>query len=478
MCRSDSVVGWGTGTLGASENELRAGRCGRRVAEEACLGMTHSRWALVGDASVAFKARGVGPNVVEVPNGAGLVWSEHPLTRGWPERVQEFARFVSYDSLGAGHSDPLPAGAPSIESRVGEAIAVMDAAEVESAFVVAWYSAAPIALALAATHRGRVRGLVIVNGFARLIQDVDFPDGLPKSVREGFERTIAERYGSGRIVERWMPELSDRPEVRAFMEQYEQALSRRGEILRLARFVTLLDVRDRLHAIDVPVTIVHARDDIVVPPALGADLHTRLARSDYVVVPTSNHLFAVPPMLDAVIEQTRLMVTGDPGSVKRSSLVALVMTDIVGSTERLAALRDRAWTALLGDYHNRSAEAVQRFGGHRISTTGDGCVATFDSATAALRCATAIARRARELGIESRTAVHVGDVEVIDDDIAGLSVHITARLLDHASPGDVILSEAAAHAAIGAAISTTDVGIKKLRGVPGRWRLSTLNLDP
>jgi class 3 adenylate cyclase/pimeloyl-ACP methyl ester carboxylesterase len=441
--------------------------------------MTHSRWALVGDASVAFKARGTGPNVVEVPNGAGLIWSEHPLTRAWPERAQEFARFVSYDSLGAGHSDPIPAGrAPSVESKIAEAIAVMDAADVESAFVVAWYSAAPIALALAASYPGRVRGMVIVNGFARLIEDVDFPDGIPKSVREGFERTIAERYGTGRIVERWLPELSHRPEVRAFMEHYEQALSKRGEIVQLARFVTLLDVRDRLHEIDVPVRIVHARDDIVVPCALGADLHARLARSDYVVVPTSNHLFAVPPMLDVLIEQTRTMVTGDPGSVKHSSLVALVMTDIVGSTERLAALRDTAWAALLGDYHHRSAEAVQRFGGHRINTTGDGCLATFDSATAALRCATALAKRAREIGIESRTAVHVGDVEPIDEDIAGLSVHITARLLDHASPGEVILSEAAAQAAIGAAISTTDIGIKKLRGIPGRWRLSTLHLDP
>jgi class 3 adenylate cyclase/pimeloyl-ACP methyl ester carboxylesterase len=434
---------------------------------------------VLGDASVAFKARGVGPAVIEVPNGAGLIWSEHPLTRAWPERAQEFARFVSYDSLGAGHSDPLPAGrALSVDTKVAEAIAVMDAADVESAIVVAWYSAVPIALALAANHPDRVRGMVIVNGFARLVEDVDFPDGLPKSVREGFERTIADRYGTGQVVEKWMPDLADRPEVRAFMEQYEQALSKRGEIVQLAKFVTLLDVRDRLSALEVPATIVHARDDIVVPCALGTDLHARLAASEYVVVPTSNHLFAVPPILDVVIEHVRTMVTGDPGSASRSSLVALVMTDIVGSTERLAALRDTAWAALISDYHHRCAEAVQRFGGNRIGTTGDGCLATFDSAAAALRCATAIAKRARELGIESRTAVHVGDVELIDDDIAGLSVHITARLLDHASPGDVILSEDAAHAAIGAATSTIDLGSKQLRGVPGQWRLCTLKLDP
>jgi class 3 adenylate cyclase/pimeloyl-ACP methyl ester carboxylesterase len=434
---------------------------------------------MVGDASLAFAVRGTGPDVVEVPNGAGLIWSDNSLTRAWPERVQEFARLISYDMLGSGRSDSLPAGKiPTVDDKVQEVIAVMDAARVERAFVVAWFAAVPVALALAATHPDRVQGVVVVNGFARLVEDIDFPDGVPQSVRTDFERNVAEQYGSGRMVERWLPELSHHPEVRAFMERYEQALSKRGEILQLSKFVTSLDVRDQLDAIDVPVTIVHARDDQVVPCALAADLHARLPKSHHVVVRTSHHLFTLPPMLDVVVEQVRTMVTGEPGSVKQSSLVALVMTDIVGSTERLTALHDSAWAALLGDYHRRSAEAVQRFDGHRINTTGDGCLATFGSATAALRCATALARTARELGIESRTSVHVGDVEPFDDDIAGLSVHITARLLEHASPGTVVVSEAAAQAAIGAAIPTTDAGIKQLRGIPGEWRLSALDLEP
>jgi class 3 adenylate cyclase len=178
-----------------------------------------------------------------------------------------------------------------------------------------------------------------------------------------------------------------------------------------------------------------------------------------------------------VIEQTRTMATGDPGSVKRSSLMALVMTDIVGSTERLAALRDLAWTALLGEYHQRGAETVERFGGRRINTTGDGLLASFDSVTAALRCAAALARMARDLGIETRSGVHAGDIERLGDDIAGLSVHIAARLLDYASPGEVVVSDAAAHAAIGSAITMTEIGIKKLRNVPDEWRLWTINLE-
>jgi class 3 adenylate cyclase/pimeloyl-ACP methyl ester carboxylesterase len=433
---------------------------------------------LLGDANVAFEVRGVGPDVVEIPNGAGLVWADHPLTRAWPERIAEFARFTSYDGIGAGRADSLPPGrVPTVQDKVAEAIAVMDAADVDDAVLVAWFSAAPIALALAAAHPQRVRGVVVVNGFARLVEGDDFPGGVPRSVRDDFERGVAERYGTGWMVERWVPELAHHPEVRAFMERYEQALSKRGQIVQLSKFVSSLDVREQLPSVAARVAIIHARDDGVVPQALGADLHERLPHSDYIEVPTSHHLFTLPPIVDVVIEQTRRMATGDPGSVRRSSLVALVMTDIVGSTERLAALRDAAWTALLGEYHQRGAETVERFGGRRINTTGDGLIATFDSVTAALRCAAALARTARDLGIESRASVHAGDIEKLGDDIAGLSVHIIARLLDYASPGDVVVSDAAAHAAIGAAITMTEIGIKKLRNVPDEWRLWSLDLE-
>src|SRR5262249_37847215 len=161
-------------------------------------------------------------------------------------------------SLGSGRSDSLPAGrAFTVDRKISEAIAVMDAAGAERAFVVAWFSAVPGALALAPPHPNRGRGLVAVHGLAPLAGDVGFPNGVPRSVRDGFERTVAEEYGRGRMVERWLPEVSHHPEVRAFMERYEQALSKRGDITHASEFVTSLDVRDRLHAIDVPVTIVH-----------------------------------------------------------------------------------------------------------------------------------------------------------------------------------------------------------------------------
>jgi class 3 adenylate cyclase/pimeloyl-ACP methyl ester carboxylesterase len=441
------------------------------------LRMTRLRWAVLDDASVAFEVRGSGPNVVEIPNGAGLVWADHPLTRAWPERVEEFARFVSYDGIGTGRADALPPGrVPTVEDKVAEAIAVMDAAETEDAVLVAWFAAVPVALALAAAHPERVRGMVVVNGFARLVEDEDFPAGVPRGLRDEFERSVAEQYGSGWMVERWVPEVAHHPEVRAFMERYEQSLAKRGQIVQLSKFVSSLDVRDQLPMVATPVTIIHARDNRVVPHSLGVDLNERVRGSNYIEVPTSHHLFTLPPMLDIVIEQTRTMTTGDPGTAARASLVALVMTDIVGSTERLAALRDAAWAALLDEYHRRSAETVERFGGRRINSMGDGLLATFDSASAALRCAAALTRISRDLGIKARASVHVGDVEVLGDDIAGLAVHITSRLLDQAPDGGVVVSDTAAQAAIGAGYSMHPLDPTELRGIPGQWQVFELDV--
>jgi class 3 adenylate cyclase len=278
------------------------------------------------------------------------------------------------------------------------------------------------------------------------------------------------------MVKRWIPEVADEPEMQAFMEHYEQVTSARGQIGALAQLVTQLDVRDRLSEVQAPVTVIHARDNQVVPVALGRDLHERLPGSRYVEVPTSHHLFVLDPLLSVVLNETRAMATGERVQSGTSSLTALMMTDIVASTERLSALRDQTWTAVLGEYHERAQATIARFQGRGVNRAGDGLLATFDSASAAVRCAGALARAAGEIGVTVRAGVHVGDVEHHDDDIAGIAVHITARLLDHAPNGGVIVSDTAAQATIGAGIPMSDLGDHALRGVAGRWRLHHLDL--
>jgi class 3 adenylate cyclase/pimeloyl-ACP methyl ester carboxylesterase len=429
---------------------------------------------VVAGSSVAYEVAGAGPDVVEICGG--LLWEEHPLTRAWPERVREFARLTSYDTLGEGRSDPLAPGVvPTLDDKVAEALAVMDAAAVDAAVLIGWFASAPIALGVAAVAPGRVRGLVVVNGYARLVEDTDFPAGVPRAVREEFERTIAERHGTGFMVRRWLPEVAEHPEVQAFMERYEQAVSSRGQVAAIAMATSQFDARDRLAAVRAPITVIHARDDHVVPVALGRDLHERLPGSRYLEVATSNHLFALPPLLDVVIDETRAMSTGNRGLISSTTLTALVITDIVASTERLSALRDETWAALLAEYQQRAAETITRFSGRRVNTTGDGVLATYDSAISAIRCAAALSHMSTELGIVSRAGVHVGDVENLDDDITGLSVHITARLLDHAPRGGIVISEAAAQAAIGAGLSLREIARAELRGVRGKWRLYQLD---
>jgi class 3 adenylate cyclase len=434
------------------------------------------RWAQQGETSIAFETGGSGPDVVEVQAGAALTWSTHPLTRAWPERVREFARFTCFDAQGCGRSDPLPAGhVPSIEQKVEEVLAVMDAAKVDRGVMVGFFAGAPVALALAALHPDRVRAVIAVNGYARLTADVDFSDGVPADSRESFERDIRSRFGTGWMVRRWIPELAELPEVQAFMEDYEQELSSRGQIVLGAKLASSLDVRDLLPAVTVPVTVVHADRNQVVPVALARDLHHRLAHSTLVEVSTSHHLFTVPPMLDATVDAVRAMVGDEAPRRDRTVIAALLFTDIVGSTQRLAALHDGTWAALLTTYNDRCESTVRRLGGTLVKTTGDGVLAVFRSAAAGIRAAAALTDVADRLGLVARAAVHVGDVEEVDGDVLGMAVHVTARLLDVASQGGIVVSGAAAHAAIGSGLRLVAAGETELRGVQGRWPVFRLD---
>jgi class 3 adenylate cyclase len=435
------------------------------------------QWTKSNGGNIAYEVSGAGVDVVEVPNGSALFWSEHPLSRAWPELVAEFARYTRYDMIGTGRSDPLPPNSPpTIDHQVADAVAVMDASGVEQAVVVGFFAAAAFALALAACHPDRVRGVIAVNGFARIVAADDFPIGVPSAVRERFEQEVGDEFGTGFMVRRWIPDVAHEPEMQAFMEQYEQVTSARGQITALSHLVTEVDVRDRLDQVRVPVTVIHARDNQVVPVALGRDLHERLPGSRYVEVPTSHHLFVLDPLLQVVLDETRAMATGERVQQGTASLAALMMADIVASTNRLSALRDQAWTALLAEYHERAHSTIARFHGRRVNTAGDGLLATFDSASGAVRCAAALGRAADEIGITVRSGVHVGDIEHHGNDVAGLAVHITARLLDHAPEGGVVVSDTAAQAAIGAGIPMTDLGDHTLRGVAGTWRLHRLEL--
>ena len=203
----------------------------------------------------------------------------------------------------------------------------------------------------------------------------------------------------------------------------------------------------------------------------GRYLAAHIPDARYVELPGSDNLIWAGD-LDAIVAEIQAFVTGiRPATEPRRVLATILFTDIVGSTERAAELGDARWKALLADHNRAVRRQLDRFGGHEIKVIGDGFLATFDGPARAIRCALAIRDDVRELGLEIRAGIHVGEIEVLPDDIAGLAVHLAARVSALAGPGEVLASSTVKDLVVGSGIAFEDRGSHVLKGVPGEWRL-------
>ncbi len=239
------------------------------------------------------------------------------------------------------------------------------------------------------------------------------------------------------------------------------------------------DVRDRLACVTAPTLVLHRHNPNFSPAANGRYLADHIARSRFIELPGADALYWVgdtEPMLDEIEE----FVTGVRAFRGERVLTTVVFTDIVGSTQRAAALGDGRWRDLLDNHDTVVRHELERFGGHEVNTAGDGFVATFTSPSAAIACADAIIEAVRVLDIEVRVGIHAGEVEVrgpSKKDVAGMAVHIGARVAALARPSEVLVSSTVRDIVTGSRHRFTDGGEYELKGVPGRWQLCALVRD-
>jgi class 3 adenylate cyclase len=234
------------------------------------------------------------------------------------------------------------------------------------------------------------------------------------------------------------------------------------------------DVRDTLPRITAPTLILHRAGSEFTPVEHGRYLAENIAGSRFVELPGEDTLYWVgntAPMLDEIEE----FITGmRGGSDAERLLTTIVFTDIVGSTERAALLGDGRWRDLLDNHDTIIRHELQRFGGREVNTAGDGFVATFSSPSAALACADDIVDAVRVLGIEVRVGIHAGEVEVRGADVAGMAVHIGARVAALADASEVLVSSTVRDIVTGSRHRFADRGESELKGVPGQWQLCAL----
>jgi class 3 adenylate cyclase/pimeloyl-ACP methyl ester carboxylesterase len=427
-----------------------------------------------GDLHIAYQVIGDGPvDLVEVLGATThleATWDE-PLIAQYYERLASFCRLIRFDQRGVGMSDPVPSSAlPTLEERVDDLRAVLDAAGSERPVLFGDTEGGPPTVLFAATDPERTAGLVLYSTYACLLQSPNHPHGWPAEAVEEWLEALQGRWGTGVGLRLLAPSLAQGP-FRERWARFERLANSPGQFAALTRMAMASDVRHVLPTISVPTLVLHRRDNALIPVDLGQELAEGIPGSTYIELPGADH-FPFAGDTEALVGEIEEFVTGTRRSpVGERVLSTVLFTDIAGSTALAANMGDQAWKALLDAHNDLVRRQLTRYRGNEVKTTGDGFLATFDGPARAIRCADAIREGARRLGLDIRAGVHTGEIEVRGNDVAGIAVHIASRVASCAQPGQVLVSHAVPPLVVGASIEFAEVGQRELKGVPGDWTL-------
>jgi len=384
-------------------------------------------------------------------------------------RLGSFSRVITFDKPGTGLSDRL-ADFPTLEQRIDDVRAVMDAVGSERAAFFGISEGGPMSILFAATHPQRTSALILYGTYARRMWAPDHPWGRTEAEMDAILERIDRDWGKDALLDLSDPSIANNDEARRTFARYFRLAASPGAALTVLRLQTQIDVRHVLPAIHVPALVMHRSGDRVTRVEQGRYLAEHIPGAKFVELAGDDHMPAVGNG-DAIIDEIGEFLTGvRPVEIDRV-LATILFTDIVGSTERALALTDRRWRELLEQYYATVRRELARFRGREIDRAGDGLFAAFDGPARAIRCACRIRDEVRSLGLEVRSGLHAGECEVLGDKIGGIAVHIGARVAAAAEPGEVLVSNTVKDLVAGSGIAFRDRGTHALRGLPGEWPL-------
>jgi class 3 adenylate cyclase/alpha-beta hydrolase superfamily lysophospholipase len=435
-----------------------------------------TRYATSGDdVAIAYQVVGHGPrDLVVIPGWIShleVQW-EQPLMARFLERLSGFARLILMDKRGTGLSDRVAVSdMPTLEQRMEDVRAVMDAAGSERASLLAVSEGGPLAMLLAATHPERVEALVLYGSFARWSKADDYPWAPTEEQHERGRAELRSTWGDGGNIAFFAPSLDDDPDIRSFWGRYQRQSASPNAAVALSRMATDIDVRELLPTVRVPTLVLHRTDDRVTRVGCARYLAEHIEDAHLVELPGEDHWWFAGDQ-DALIDEIGQFLTGEiPLREPDRVLATVLFTDIVGSTERAAQMGDQRWRELLEAHEDITRREVARHRGHTVKTLGDGALATFDGPARAVRCAAAVRDAVQRLGLELRAGVHTGEVEQIGDDVGGLAVNLGARVGALAGAGEVLASQTVKDLVVGSGIEWEERGEHTLKGIPGEWRI-------
>ncbi|HEV8553347.1 MAG TPA: adenylate/guanylate cyclase domain-containing protein [Casimicrobiaceae bacterium] len=434
-----------------------------------------TEYARSGNVHIAYQVVGQGSLDLVFVQGwvshVELAWDE-PTLASFLNRLASFSRLITFDKRGTGLSDRVPDDQlPTLEERMDDLRVVMDKVGSERAALLGVSEGGNLCALFAATFPERTTALVIADTYAKRIWSPDYPWAPTPEKRQKEYELVEREWGNLMDLDHYIPsKIGDEAFARRLATYWRRAASP-GAAVALLRMNTQIDIRSILPTIRVPTLVLHRTGDLDVNVEEGRYIAARIPGAKFVELPGDDHLPWIGDQ-DAFLDEVQEFLTGvrPPRAVDRV-LATIMFTDIVGSTEIAARLGDRAWKRLLEEHDAVVRRELLRFRGREEKTTGDGFFATFDGPARAIRCASSIRDNVRRLGIEIRAGLHTGEIELGDDHVGGIAVHIGARVAASAEPGEVLVSSTVKDLVSGSGVSFADRGLHTLKGVPGEWHL-------
>ena len=432
-----------------------------------------TRYAKSGGVNIAYQVVGDGPiDLVLVPgwlSNIDVFWEEPRLAR-LLTRLASFSRLILFDKRGTGLSDRV-SDMPSLEVRMDDVRAVMDAVGSQRAALFGYSEGGAMCILCAAPYPDRASALIMAGSFARRTLAPDYPWGPAAEQQRAFIDQMEADWGGSVGIEDRSPSLAHDERYRQWWARWLRSSASPAAAANLMRMNMEIDVRHVLPAVRVPTLLLHSIDDRLIEVGASRYMAAQIPGAKLVELRGIDH---IPWGCDSdqIVDEIEEFITGArPGAEPDRVLATVLFTDIVGATERASQVGDRSWHDLLDSHHALVRRELENFRGREIDTAGDGFLATFDGPARAVRCACAISKAVRALGLEIRAGLHTGECELMGDKLGGIAVHTGARVAAEAQASEVLVSSTVKDLVAGSGLTFLDRGVQSLKGIPGEWRL-------
>lgn len=437
-----------------------------------------TKYAKSGDLNIAYQVVGDGPiDLVFVPGWVSNIeysW-EHPSYAKFYNRLASFSRLILFDKRGTGLSDRVAdSELPTLEQRMDDVRAVLDKVDSERSVVFGFSEGGNMSVLFAATYPERTIALITFGIFASRIWSEDYPWAPKLEERKKWLDSLEEKWGGPVDIETLAPSAAHDKRFRDWWATYLRRSVSPKAAVAIGNMNSSIDIRNILSTVRVPTLILHRSGDKEANIEEGYYIRDRIPGAKFIELEGEDH-FPIVGDFDSILNEVEEFITGvrptqDPDRI----LATVVFTDIVGSTDLIEELGDRKWKNLLEDHRLLIRKRLREFRGNEIETIGDGFLATFDGPARAIKCASAIIESMEELGIELRVGVHTGECEILEDGIAGIAVHIAARVASKSNAGELVVSRTVKDLVAGSGIKFEDRGYHSLKGIDEKWHLFTV----